>query len=53
MDMTTIAIDTAGRGLYPIVDSLNGVIANSGIREGLCHVFLQHTSGVTNHGREL
>lgn len=39
-----LKIPTRGRGLYRIDDRIGRVIRESGIRRGLCHVFVQHTS---------
>jgi secondary thiamine-phosphate synthase enzyme len=33
-----------GQGLYPITDSVRPVIADSGLDEGLCTLFIRHTS---------
>jgi secondary thiamine-phosphate synthase enzyme len=39
-----ISISTPGRGLHEITEPIRGAVAESGVREGLCTVFLQHTS---------
>lgn len=41
---TTITIDTKGRGTYDITERVQALIGDSGIRDGLCTVFLHHTS---------
>ena len=40
----TIVIATKGRGLYDATGEVAGVVADSGVRTGLCTVFLRHTS---------
>ncbi len=35
---------TTGRGLFNITDEIAAFIIKSSISQGLCHVFLQHTS---------
>ena len=35
---------TAGRGTTDITDAVQRAVRDSGIRDGLCNVFLQHTS---------
>lgn len=37
-------IRTAGRELRDVTREVEGVVARSGIRTGLCHVFIRHTS---------
>jgi len=39
-----LTVDTDGRGTYDISRSLQSVVAKSGIRTGMCHVFIRHTS---------
>lgn len=41
---TSINIRTKGRGTYEISDQIQRVVADSGIKEGLCTVFIHHTS---------
>ena len=41
---TTIEIPTAGRGTRDISAAVAGAVAASGVRCGLVHVFVQHTS---------
>jgi secondary thiamine-phosphate synthase enzyme len=38
------SIATRGRGSYPLTDRIQPVVQQAGIRTGICHVFLQHTS---------
>jgi secondary thiamine-phosphate synthase enzyme len=35
---------TCGRGFTELTSSVNAVVRESGVREGLCNVFLAHTS---------
>lgn len=35
---------TRGRGTYEITHEVARVVANAGIRTGLCHIFVHHTS---------
>ncbi|NNJ64912.1 MAG: YjbQ family protein [Xanthomonadales bacterium] len=42
--LSTIEIDTPGRGFREISDELQAAVRSSGVRNGLCHVFLRHTS---------
>lgn len=39
-----IPVVTRGRGSYPITREILQAVRESGIRTGLCHIFLQHTS---------
>lgn len=39
-----MAIRTAGRGSLEITAEVNEFVKSSGIEQGLCHVFVQHTS---------
>jgi len=41
---TTLAFDTFGRGSRDITAAVADVVTRSGIRCGLAHVFVQHTS---------
>jgi secondary thiamine-phosphate synthase enzyme len=40
----TIRLETRGRGSYPVTRAIQEVVKESGVKTGLCHVFLQHTS---------
>lgn len=40
----TINIRTKGQGLYEFTKDLESIIDHSGVDEGLCTVFIQHTS---------
>jgi len=37
-------IDTLGRGFVPLNSSLSDLVSRSGIKRGLCSVFVRHTS---------
>ncbi len=39
-----LPVQTRGRGFYLLDSALSELIGESGVREGLCHVFLLHTS---------
>jgi secondary thiamine-phosphate synthase enzyme len=40
----TIEVSTPGRGFHEIGPDLQRAVAQSDVREGICHVFLRHTS---------
>lgn len=40
----TLSVRTRGRGTYDLGEQVAGVVRRSGVRTGLCHVFVQHTS---------
>ena len=40
----TIQIETRGKGLYPITRQISPLIQDWGIKEGICHLFIPHTS---------
>ena len=40
----TLSVSTHGQGLYEITDQVSGIVIASQIEEGLCTVFIQHTS---------
>ena len=40
----TLTFHTRGRGTINITDKVSKIVAESGIRNGVCTVFLQHTS---------
>lgn len=44
VNQTTIEIATSGRGFSDVSAKVRAVVAKSGIRTGLCTVFVQHTS---------
>jgi len=39
-----IAVATDGRGTYDISREVQAAVADSGVRTGICHVFIRHTS---------
>jgi secondary thiamine-phosphate synthase enzyme len=44
MQKFTLSVSTHSKGLYPITPQINELIAKSGVREGMCFLFIQHTS---------
>ena len=40
----TLEINTRGKGLYPFTDQINKRVISWGINEGICFLFVQHTS---------
>ncbi len=42
--LSTIEIKTPGRGFREISHELQAAVRSSGVENGLCHVFLRHTS---------
>ncbi|MDH3979763.1 MAG: secondary thiamine-phosphate synthase enzyme YjbQ [Gammaproteobacteria bacterium] len=40
----TIEFRTRGRGSYAITGQLQDLVGQAGVKTGLCHIFLQHTS---------
>lgn len=41
---TTFHVDTHGRGTYDVTRAVQDAVADAGVRDGLCSVFLHHTS---------
>ncbi len=41
---STFSITTRGSGLYEVTDQVSRIVHESGVEEGLCTVFIQHTS---------
>jgi secondary thiamine-phosphate synthase enzyme len=41
---SSIEVNTQGKGLYPCTPAIQRAIQQSGIRDGMCFLFLQHTS---------
>jgi secondary thiamine-phosphate synthase enzyme len=39
-----LTIDIAGQGLHEITDRIEAVVREAGVQEGLCTLFVQHTS---------
>jgi len=44
IEQRTLRFNTRGRGTLDVTPEIERVVAASGIRRGLCSVFLQHTS---------
>ena len=40
----TIQIKTQGKGLYPFTPRIQEIVRQSGIYEGMCYLYIQHTS---------
>lgn len=40
----SLELRTTGRGLFDLTARIAAVVARAGVRTGLCHVFIQHTS---------
>ncbi|MEE9350781.1 MAG: secondary thiamine-phosphate synthase enzyme YjbQ [Thiotrichaceae bacterium] len=40
----TLQFSTSGRNTYNITDEIDAIVQQSGIKTGLCHVFIHHTS---------
>ena len=40
----TLSITVDGQGLHPITDKVADAVSQSGVSDGLCTVFIQHTS---------
>ena len=40
----SIRVDTKGKGLYPVTDQINRVLSSWGAAEGMCYLFIPHTS---------
>ena len=38
------SVSTRGRGTYDITRDIQAAVADSGVRTGLCHIFIRHTS---------
>ena len=38
------SVSTSGRGTLDLTREIQRIVADSGIRTGLCHIFLKHTS---------
>lgn len=39
-----VVVRTAGRGTYEVTDHARDAVQAAGIRDGLCHLFVHHTS---------
>jgi secondary thiamine-phosphate synthase enzyme len=41
---TTLEITTNGKGLHPFTDEVNDCVHQFGVQDGICYLFIQHTS---------
>lgn len=41
---SSLELPTRGKGLYPFTEKINARIRHWAIREGMCYLYLQHTS---------
>ena len=39
-----VTVETRGKGLYPITDQITPLIKDWNIQEGICYLYIQHTS---------
>jgi len=39
-----LGIQTRGKGLYPFTDRVADLLRKWGVKEGMCHLYIQHTS---------
>jgi len=44
LEQSTLTVRTRGRGTYDITDEVQELVARSGVRAGLCTLFVHHTS---------
>ncbi len=44
LSQTKLRFSTTGRGTYNITEQIAESINTSGIKSGICHIFIQHTS---------
>ncbi|EHL31710.1 secondary thiamine-phosphate synthase enzyme YjbQ [Legionella drancourtii] len=44
LEQFSMTVETVGRGTTDITAEIAAVLANATIQQGLCHLFLQHTS---------
>jgi len=42
--INTISVSVKGQGLWPVTDKVAACIEKSGLSEGLCNLFIRHTS---------
>ncbi len=43
-EQTAVIVSTQGRGTYDVSHEIERFVAETGVRAGLCHVFVHHTS---------
>ncbi len=41
---STILVETGGRGVYDVTGKIQSAVESSGVDDGICHIFIQHTS---------
>jgi secondary thiamine-phosphate synthase enzyme len=41
---TTLMVETQGKGMYNFTRLVENAVQEWGVREGICHLFVQHTS---------
>ena len=39
-----LSVKISGQGLHEVTDEVRGIVRDSGVREGLCTIYIQHTS---------
>ena len=39
-----LSVETSGRGTYDLSPDVQSAVRQSGIRSGMCHIFIRHTS---------
>jgi len=39
-----LTVKSSGRGTYEITEDIENMIRESGVQQGICHLFVQHTS---------
>lgn len=44
MSVTTLQLQVSGQGLHEFTDQVHDAVSSVGVHEGLCTLFLQHTS---------
>ncbi len=44
IDREQLTVSTHGRGVYDLSPEVQRVVADSGVNNGICHVFIRHTS---------
>ena len=44
LSQKTLTVATRGRGTYDVTRDVQHIVASSGLRTGMCHVFVHHTS---------
>jgi secondary thiamine-phosphate synthase enzyme len=44
LHQTTLSVRTSGRAFLDVTEPIAAYVRSSGVRAGLCHVFIQHTS---------